>query len=81
MYYVKQFRLEHTVLLILEDEQVSNMLAIRTNDCYVPLLITKMETDLTGGFTSKIEGIGYALKMNEYYRTGTELYAGSEGII
>ncbi len=81
MYYVKQFRLEHTVLLILENEQVSDMVAIRTNDCYVPLLITKMETDLTGGFTSKVEGIGYALKMNEYYRTGTELYAGSEGII
>ncbi len=81
MYYVKQFRLEHSLLIILDKEQVSTMAALQSNESYVPLLITKMETDLTGGFTSKIEGIGYALKMNDYYRAGTELYTGSEGII
>ena len=81
MYKIKQYRLTHTLKMITVNEQVSNMYAVRANGLNVPLLITKMTTDLAGGFTSSVEGIGYALQITDYYRTGTELYAGSEAII
>lgn len=81
IYEIKQYRLEHSLFIITEDESVANMYAVRSNDGYAPVLFTKMETDLTGGFLSTIEGIGYALRTVDYYKTGKELYAGEEGII
>lgn len=78
LYYIKQYRLKHKCKVIIKDEEVANMYALKVIDEYAPLLITKMETDLTGGFISSIEGIGYALKIQDYYRAGTEIYAGDE---
>lgn len=81
VYNIKQYRLKHELKIITTDEEASNMYSIKVNDSYAPVLITKMETDLTGGFLSDVEGIGYALKEVDYYKTGTELYTGEEGII
>lgn len=81
LYYIKQYRLEHKCKIIAQTEEVANMYALKVIDEYAPLLITKLETDLTGGFISTVEGIGYALKILDYYKTGTELYTGEEGII
>ncbi len=81
IYRLKQYRLEHTLQIINEEEQVSNMYAVKVNGQYAPLLITKMQSDLTGGFTGKIEGVGYALRITDYDMLGNELYAGSEGLI
>ena len=81
IYHVKQYRLEHTLQIINEEEQVSKMYAVKVNGQYAPLLITKMQSDLTGGFVGKIEGVGYALRITDYDMLGNELYAGSEGII
>ena len=81
IYNIKQYRLKHELQIINENEQVANMYAIKCSCSYAPILITKLITDLTGGFTSQVEGIGYALKIIDYSRTGEELYAGSEGIL
>lgn len=81
VYKLEQYRIKHELKIITVNEQVAQMLALRTNGLYVPILITKMTTDLTGGYISSIEGIGYALRIDDYYRTGTELYTGSEALI
>lgn len=81
LYYIKQYRLEHKCKIITQEEEVANMYALKVIDEFAPLLITKLETDLTGGFISTCEGIGYALKIIDYYRAGSELYTGEEGII
>lgn len=81
LYKLKQFRIEQKAKIITQDEKVANMYAMKVIDEYAPILITKMETDLTGGFISSIEGIGYALKVQDYYMAGTELYAGEDAII
>lgn len=81
IYKIKQYRLEHTLQIINEEEQTSNMYAVKVNGQYAPLLITKMQSDLAGGFTGKVEGIGYALRITDYDMLGTELYAGSEGLM
>lgn len=81
IYNIKQYRLKHELQIINENEQVANMYAIKCSGSYAPILITKLVTDLTGGFTSQVEGIGYALKIIDYSRAGEELYAGSEGIL
>lgn len=81
IYNIKQYRLKHELQIINENEQAANMYAIKCSCSYAPILITKLITDLTGGFTSQVEGIGYALKIIDYSRTGEELYAGSEGIL
>ena len=57
------------------------MYAIKASGAYAPLLITKLTSDLAGGYTAQVEGLGYALKIYDYSKTGEELYAGSEGII
>ena len=57
------------------------MYSLSVDGAYAPFLITKLETDLTGGYVSTMTGIGYALKIIDYYKTCTELYAGQEGII
>lgn len=81
VYKIKQYRIKHECKIITQTEKPANMYALKVIDEYAPLLITKLETDLTGGFISSVEGIGYALKIQDYYRTGTELYAGEDGII
>lgn len=81
IYEIKQYRLEHSLFVINENESVANMYAIKSNDGYAPVFFTKMDTDLTGGFISTCEGIGYALRVVDYYKTGNELYTGEEGII
>lgn len=79
VYEQKQYRLEHKCKIITESEEVANSYALMVIDEYAPMLIAKMESDLTGGFISTVEGIGYALKIEEYYRAGTELYTGDDG--
>lgn len=81
IYDIKQYRLKHELQIINENELVANMYAIKCNGSYAPILITKLVTDLTGGFISQVEGMGYALKIIDYSRAGNELYAGSEGIL
>lgn len=81
IYKIKQYRLEHSLEIIEEEEYPSGMYAVKSNGAFAPLLITKLTSDLTGGYIAKAEGIGYALRINDYYKAGTELYAGSEGII
>lgn len=81
IYKIKQYRLEHSLEIIEENEYPSGMYAVKSNGSYAPLLITKLTSELAGGFIAKVEGIGYALRINDYYKAGNELYAGSEGII
>lgn len=81
VYYIKQYRLEHNLKVVVNDEKVAKMYSLSVDGAYAPFLITKLETDLTGGYVSTMTGIGYALKIIDYYKTGTELYAGQEGII
>ena len=81
IYEIKQYRLEHTLKIINNEEEVAKMYAVRVNDSYAPLLIRKSSTDLAGGYISTIEGLGYALRTLDDYRAGDELYTGGIGII
>ncbi len=81
IYTIKQYRLEHSLNIIEIGEVPAGTYAVKSNGAYAPLLITKLTSDLAGGYTAQVEGVGYALRINEYYKAGSELYAGSEGII
>lgn len=44
-------------------------------------LIESQDIDLTGGYIATAECRGYSLVTSDFYFTGTELYAGQEGIV
>lgn len=81
LYDFKQYRLEHQAKIINVQEKVGTMYSIKTSDHYSPLLVTKMTMDLTGGYISEVEGIGYALREIDAPRTGIELYTDDNFII
>lgn len=79
-----RYRLKHRLKIVCSNEKAGNMSAVQTSDTYIPLLITSMELDLTGGFTANIEGVGNALKIpdSQYARAENyELYAMDGGLI
>ena len=84
LYYISQYRLNHVFKAVTVDESVGKMYSLATGNNYSPCLITKMTTDLTGGYVSNFEGVGYALRENEAQYTTYptyELFLGDGGIL
>lgn len=84
LYDYYQYRLNHSFKIIVQNEKAGNMCAVQLNDSMVPVLITSIDIDLTGGFVAKIKGIGNSFVIpNEYYarESNFELYANDMGVI
>jgi len=75
LYRFYQFRLNHSLKFILEDEKVGNYAAVSRSNGLVPVLFNSLDIDLTGGFLATAKGIGYSLRNEDFYYT-TEIYAG-----
>ena len=81
LYKYYQYRLNHELKIICEDEKVGNYSAVKTKNNMVSIVFSLMDIDLTGGFLAKCKGIGYALKDIDINYSG-EFFTGDEfGVI
>lgn len=81
LYKYYQYRLNHELKIICEDEKVGNYSAVKTKNNMVSIVFSLMDIDLTGGFLAKCKGIGYALKISDV-NYASEIYSGDEfGVI
>lgn len=81
LYYFYQYRLDHELKIVCEDEKVGNYSAVKSKNGMVAVAIERLEMDLAGGFLATLKGRGYALKMGDYNYSG-EYYSGEEmGVI
>lgn len=78
LYEYYQYRLNHELKIICEDEKVGNFSAVKTQQNMVAVVLESMSLDLTGGFLASCKGIGYALKIGDYDYAGNELKTGDE---
>lgn len=75
LYNQYQYRLNHELKIVCEDEKVGNYAAVQNNGNLVAVAPKSLEIDLTGGFLATLKGVGYALKIGNYNYSG-ELYVG-----
>lgn len=78
------YRLQLKIEYLANEERVQNWNIVRNSDASYNDYIAGFEsisTDLTNGFVATAQLVGYYNYMNNYYYTGTELYAGNDSII
>lgn len=81
LYTYYQYRLNHELKIVCEDEKVGNYAGVKSDGNLIALVPKSLDIDLTGGFLATVKGIGYALKIGDYDYTG-ERYTGEEmGVI
>lgn len=77
-----QYRLNHEMKIICEDEKVGNYAAVKNKGNMLAVVFNSLSIDLTGGFLATCKGVGYALKLGDYDYAGNELITGDEmGVI
>lgn len=78
-YYTLRKRIKTKFLM--ENEIVGNWAGIMCDNSMAVGFFESNEIDLTGGFISISECVGYSKEVVNHYYAGNEIYAGSEGII
>lgn len=83
LYEYYQYRLEHSLNIICEDERIGTFSQIQTpNGNMTSMLINELDIELTKGFIASVSGVGYALRKKDFLYTGNELIAGEKwGVI
>lgn len=83
LYEYYQYRLEHSLSIICDDERIGTFSQIQTpNGNMTSMLINELDIELTKGFIASVSGVGYALREKDFLYTGHELVSGEKwGII